>query len=91
MEGSIVFYTYGSTLELYGQQFTAGMLTARLRDPVAIVSMIKNMINPWANTVKIRKSDSKKAPLSTLSKVDRGAFSLTYQCRLHRYPLHFPP
>ena len=30
MEGSIVFYTYGSTLELYGQQFTAGMLTANL-------------------------------------------------------------
>ena len=25
MGGSIVFYTYGSTLELYGQQFTAGM------------------------------------------------------------------
>ena len=34
---------------------------AGLRDPVAIVSMIKNMINPWANTVKIRKSDSKKS------------------------------
>ena len=30
MEGSIVFYTYGSTLELYGQPFTAGMLTAEL-------------------------------------------------------------
>ena len=30
MEGSIIFYTYGSTLELYGQQFTAGMLTAYL-------------------------------------------------------------
>ena len=30
MDGSIVFYTYGSTLELYGQQFTAGMLTADL-------------------------------------------------------------
>ena len=30
MEGSIVFYTYGSTLELYGQQLTAGMLTADL-------------------------------------------------------------
>ena len=30
MNGSIVFYTYGSTLELYGQQFTAGMLTADL-------------------------------------------------------------
>lgn len=30
MEGSIVFYTYGSTLELYGQQFTASMLTADL-------------------------------------------------------------
>jgi len=30
MEGSIIFYTYGSTLELYGQQFTAGMLTADL-------------------------------------------------------------
>ena len=30
MEGSNVFYTYGSTLELYGQQFTAGMLTADL-------------------------------------------------------------
>ncbi|MFR9308493.1 MAG: hypothetical protein ACLVK6_06780, partial [Lachnospiraceae bacterium] len=32
MEGSIVFYTYGSTLELYGQQFTACMLTADLRN-----------------------------------------------------------
>ena len=30
MDGGIVFYTYGSTLELYGQQFTAGMLTADL-------------------------------------------------------------
>ena len=30
MNGGIVFYTYGSTLELYGQQFTAGMLTADL-------------------------------------------------------------
>ena len=30
MEGSIIFYTYGSTLELFGQQFTAGMLTADL-------------------------------------------------------------
>ena len=30
MEGSIVFYTYGSTLELNGQQFTVGMLTAGL-------------------------------------------------------------
>ena len=30
MEGSIIFYTYGSTLELYGQQFAAGMLTADL-------------------------------------------------------------
>ena len=30
MEGSIIFYTYGSTLELYGRQFTAGMLTADL-------------------------------------------------------------
>ena len=30
MEGSIVFYTYGSTLELNGQQLTAGMLTADL-------------------------------------------------------------
>lgn len=30
MEGSVIFYTYGSTLELYGQQFTAGMLTADL-------------------------------------------------------------
>ena len=30
MEGNIVFYTYGSTLELYGQQLTAGMLTADL-------------------------------------------------------------
>lgn len=30
MEGSIVFYTYGSTMELNGQQFTAGMLTADL-------------------------------------------------------------
>ena len=30
MEGSIVFYTYGSTLELNGQQFTVGMLTADL-------------------------------------------------------------
>lgn len=24
MEGSIIFYTYGSTLELNGQQFEAG-------------------------------------------------------------------
>jgi len=30
MEGGIVFYTYGSTLELYGQQSTAGVLTADL-------------------------------------------------------------
>ena len=30
MEGSIIFYTYGSTLQLNGQQFTAGMLTADL-------------------------------------------------------------
>ena len=30
MGGSVVFYTYGSTLELNGQQFTAGMLTADL-------------------------------------------------------------
>ena len=30
MNGGIIFYTYGSTLELYGQQFTAGMLTADL-------------------------------------------------------------
>ena len=30
MGGSIVFYTYGSTLELYGHQFTAGMLSADL-------------------------------------------------------------
>ena len=30
MEGSIIFNTYGSTLELNGQQFTAGMLTADL-------------------------------------------------------------
>ena len=30
MEGSIIFYTYGSTLELNGQQLTAGMLTADL-------------------------------------------------------------
>ena len=30
MDGGIIFYTYGSTLELYGQQFTAGMLTADL-------------------------------------------------------------
>lgn len=27
MEGSIIFYTYGSTLELNGQQFEAGRLT----------------------------------------------------------------
>lgn len=26
MEGSIIFYTYGSTLELNGQQFEAGRL-----------------------------------------------------------------
>lgn len=30
MEGSIIFYTYGSTLELNGQQFEAG----RLRRPI---------------------------------------------------------
>ena len=30
MGGSVVFYTYGSTLELNGQQLTAGMLTADL-------------------------------------------------------------
>ena len=30
MGGSVIFYTYGSTLELNGQQFTAGMLTADL-------------------------------------------------------------
>ena len=28
--GSVIFYTYGSTLELNGQQLTAGMLTADL-------------------------------------------------------------
>ena len=26
MGGSVIFYTYGSTLELNGQQLTAGML-----------------------------------------------------------------
>ena len=30
MEGSIIFYTYGSTLELNGQQFEAGRLTEDL-------------------------------------------------------------
>ena len=30
MGGSVVFYTYGSTLELNGQQLTAGILTADL-------------------------------------------------------------
>lgn len=30
MEGSIIFYTYGSTLELNGQQFEAGRLTKDL-------------------------------------------------------------
>ena len=30
MGGSVIFYTYGSTLELNGQQLTAGMLTADL-------------------------------------------------------------
>ena len=45
MEGSIIFYTYGSTLELYGQQFTAGMLTADLLNlsPDEYRSMSKRM------------------------------------------------
>ena len=30
MGSSVIFYTYGSTLELIGQQLTAGMLTADL-------------------------------------------------------------
>ena len=30
MGGSVIFYTYGNTLELNGQQLTAGMLTADL-------------------------------------------------------------
>lgn len=30
MGGNVIFYTYGSTLELNGQQLTAGMLTADL-------------------------------------------------------------
>ena len=30
MGGSVIFYTYGSILELNGQQLTAGMLTADL-------------------------------------------------------------
>ena len=30
MEGNIIFYTYGSTLELNGQQFDAGRLTEDL-------------------------------------------------------------
>ena len=30
MGGSVIFYTYGSTLELNGQQLNAGMLTADL-------------------------------------------------------------
>ena len=30
MGGSVIFYTYGSTLELNGQQLTAGKLTADL-------------------------------------------------------------
>ena len=33
MGGSVIFYTYGSTLELNGQQLTAGMLTARIEAP----------------------------------------------------------
>ena len=47
---------------------------AGLRDPVAIVSMIKNMINPWANTVKIRKSDSKKSSPVYFIKSRQGSF-----------------
>ena len=47
---------------------------AGLRDPVAIVSMIKNMINPWANTVKIRKSDSKKSSHVYFIKSRQGSF-----------------
>lgn len=45
MEGNIVFYTYGSTLELYGRQFTAGMLTADLLNlsPDKYQSMGKRM------------------------------------------------
>lgn len=30
MENNIIFYTYGSTLELNGQQFDAGKLTEEL-------------------------------------------------------------
>ena len=29
MGGSVIFYTYGSTLELNGQQLTAGVTTER--------------------------------------------------------------
>ncbi len=35
MEGSIIFYTYGSTLELNGQQFTAGSADRRSAESVA--------------------------------------------------------
>ena len=41
MGGSVIFYTYGSTLELNGQQLTAGMLTADLLN--------RTNISPWTN------------------------------------------
>ena len=71
MEGSIVFYTYGSTLELYGQQFTAGMLTADLLNlsPDEYRPMSKRMKQVTSLAEEYEQSGS----IAALVEAERGA------------------
>ena len=52
MEGSIIFYTYGSTLELNGQQFEAGRLTEDLLNlsPDDYHPLHERMVPLWTST-----------------------------------------
>ena len=83
MEGSIVFYTYGSTLELYGQQFTAGMLTADLLNlsPDEYRPMSKRMKQVTSLAEEYEQSGRKTRTLSSLSYGRSRGSSICFQKR----------
>lgn len=73
MEGSIIFYTYGSTLELNGQQFEAGRLTEDL------LNLSPDDYHPLhERMVRIRTLSLPDSTVEIAGRIEAGKIVLTF-------------
>lgn len=86
MGGSVIFYTYGSTLELNGQQLTAGMLTADLLNlsPDEYMRLKKRM----TQITDLAEEYERKRDIALWWKLNEKMDALCQ--KLRRYPHGFP-